>query len=66
MEQRKTEAANLENKKGIFLEIGLAVTFFAFWGIFEWSTKVEKAEELVGNQTAVEEVEEIMITRQED
>ena len=66
MEQRKTEAANLENKKGIFLEIGLAVTLLAFWGIFEWSTKVEKAEELVGNQTAVEEVEEIMITRQED
>ena len=66
MEQRKTEAANLENKKGFFLEIGLAVTLLAFWGIFEWSTQVEKAEELVGNQTAVEEVEEIMITRQED
>ena len=66
MEQRKTEAANLENKKGFFLEIGLAVTLLAFLGIFEWSTKVEKAEELVGNQTAVEEVEEIMITRQED
>ena len=66
MEQRKTEAANLENKKGVFLEIGLAVTLLAFWGIFEWSTTVEKAEELVGNQTAVEEVEEIMITRQED
>jgi protein TonB len=66
MEQRKTESANLENKKGYFLEIGLALTLLAFWGIFEWSTQVEKADELVSNQTVVEEVEEIMITRQDE
>ena len=66
MEQKKTEAANLEKKRTFFLEIGLAVTLLIFLGVFESSTKVEKADELIGNQMAAEDIEEIMITRQED
>ncbi|MBQ9215114.1 MAG: energy transducer TonB [Bacteroidales bacterium] len=66
MEQRKTESANLENKKGYFFEIGLAVTLLIFLGIFEMKSKVEKAEEYSGVQTAIEDEELIPITRQED
>ncbi len=66
MAQKKTEAADLEGKRGYFLEIGLIVTLAAFLGIFEWSTKVEKADELMGVQTVLEEEDMIPITRQED
>ena len=45
MEQKKTEKADLENKRGYFLEIGLVVTLLIMWGVFEWSSSVEKAED---------------------
>ena len=50
MEQKKTENANLQSKKFIFLEIGLALTLLAIWGVFEFSTKVENT--AVYNQLA--------------
>ncbi|MCQ2973719.1 MAG: TonB family protein [Bacteroidales bacterium] len=65
MEEKKTEKANLENKKFIFTEIGLVVTLLIVWGAFEFSTKAEKAEDL-GQAAFVEEiVEEVPITQQE-
>lgn len=46
MEQKKTEKANLENKRGFFFEIGFIATLAVLLLAFEWSTKVEKAEDL--------------------
>lgn len=43
MEQKKSEKANLQSKKFIFLEIGLVLTLLAIWGVFEFSTKAESA-----------------------
>ena len=50
MKQKKSENANLQSKKVIFLEIGLALTLLAIWGVFEFSTKVENT--AVYNQLA--------------
>ena len=41
MEQKKSEKANLQSKKFIFLEIGLVLTLLAIWGVFEFNTKAE-------------------------
>jgi protein TonB len=38
MEKRKTEKADLENKKGLFLQIGLVATLLVVLIIFEWKT----------------------------
>lgn len=43
MEQKKTEKANLQSKKFIFLEIGLVLTLLAIWGAFEFATKAENS-----------------------
>ena len=41
MEQKKSEKANLQSKKFIFLEIGLVLTLLAIWRVFEFNTKAE-------------------------
>lgn len=66
MEQKKTDSANLENKRGYFFEIGLIVTLLVIYAAFEWSTKVEKAEDLGTLEVAIEDEELMPITRQED
>jgi len=38
MEKRKTEKADLENKKGLFLQIGLVLTLAGVLAAFEWKT----------------------------
>ncbi len=38
METKKTSRADLENKKGLFTEIGLVVALVACFTVFEWST----------------------------
>ena len=38
MERRKTSKADLENKRGLFLQIGLVFTLFLVWGALEWRT----------------------------
>ncbi|MDO4461472.1 MAG: energy transducer TonB [Bacteroidia bacterium] len=38
METKKTPRADLENKKGLFTEIGLAVALIVCFSVFEWST----------------------------
>ena len=38
MNNRKTFKADLENKKGLFLQIGLVLALAIVWGAFEWKT----------------------------
>ena len=38
MEKRKTEKADLENKRGLFLQIGLVLTLAAVLAAFEWKS----------------------------
>ena len=38
MDKRKTEKADLENKRGLFLQIGLVVTLALILGAFEWKS----------------------------
>ena len=66
MEQKKSEKANLQSKKFIFLEIGLIFTLLAIWGVFEFSTKAETANGF--NKSAIineDDLIEIPITRPE-
>ncbi|MCQ2249809.1 MAG: energy transducer TonB [Bacteroidales bacterium] len=64
MEQKKTEKANLENKRGFFFEIGFIATLAVLLLAFEWSTKVEKAEDLGTVDINVEDEEMAPITEQ--
>lgn len=66
MEQKKTDKANLENKRGYFYEIGFIVTLLIMWGAFEYASPVEKAEELGQIEVQIEDEELMPITRQED
>lgn len=65
MEIKKTPKADLQNKKGLFLEIGLAVSLALCIFMFSWS-KSEKVIETtdLGNVKVEEEVAEI--TRQDE
>jgi len=65
MEQKKTPRADLQNKRTLFTEIGLAVVLLICLVGFEWSTS-EKQEvvDLVGQQQAIEE-EIIPVTQEE-
>ncbi len=64
MEQKKTEKADLENKRGFFFEIGLLATLGVLFLAFEWSTTVEKAEELGQIEAIIEDEEMAPITEQ--
>ena len=39
MEQKKTEKANLENRRLLFTEIGLVAALLLVWGAFSYGTK---------------------------
>jgi len=65
MEEKKSQKADLEGKKTIFLEIGFVLTLLIVWWAFEFSTKAEKAEDLGTVAFTEDVVEEIPITRQE-
>ena len=53
MEIKKSPKADLEKKKGLFLEIGLIVTLLVVIFAFEWQTE-EKEEMAFATETAVE------------
>ena len=67
MEQKKSEKANLQTKKFIFLEIGLVLTLLAVWCVFEFNTKAENS--AAYNQLAAlggdDEIIEIPVTHPE-
>ena len=62
MEIKKSPKADLEKKKGLFLEIGLIATLLVVLLAFEWQTE-DKEEMSFATETAVEiEVENVPIT----
>ncbi len=66
MEPKKTERADLENKKGLFLQIGF-VTVLAFALIaFEWTTEDVDHGEMGDVEEEVVEEEIVPVTRQEE
>ena len=64
MEIKKSEKANLENKKLLFLEIGLILALAAVFVAFEWQTEEQQIIELE-DTTQVIEVEEVIATQTE-
>ncbi len=64
MEIKKSPKADLENKRGLFLEIGLAVSLLVVILAFNWSQK-EKVYVKMDDTFVVEEVETIINTTQE-
>ncbi len=65
MELKKSPKANLENKKLLFLEIGLIVSLGITLFAFNYTTKDVNTNTLEDNQVA-DEVEEVMITHELD
>jgi len=66
MEIKKTPKADLENKKSIFLEIGLVVVLGMLLVAFEWTTGEAKIEDFGPLVVEQIEAEEVPITRQEE
>lgn len=66
MELKKSQKADLENKRSTFVQIGLVISLGLCLLAFEWTNKVEKAASL--GTIAAQEVEDeiIPITRQEE
>lgn len=65
MEIKKTPKADLENKKGLFLEIGLIIALGVCILMFSWSQK-EKVVVTMTDNAAIVEQEIVEITRQEE
>ena len=66
MEIKKSPKANLENKKFLFMEIGLVVALLMVLGAFEWSTTEGTDLASLGDETAVAiEEEQVPITQEE-
>ena len=65
MEAKKSEKANLENKKGLFLEIGVVAALAIVLFVFEYKS-YDKVEENTIMTEAVSEVEEMVIQTQQE
>ena len=65
MESKKTEKADLENKKAIFFQIGLVVVLGLTLLAFEWKTYDKKIVE-TGTRQAAEVMEEIVLQTQQN
>jgi len=63
MEVKKSEKASLENKRLLFVEIGLIAALLVVWGAFSYSTKEKKVSLLEDVNQAAEEEEIIPITQ---
>ena len=66
MELKKSQKADLENKRNIFIQVGLVISLGLTLLAFEWTSKVDQAASL--GTVAQQEVEDeiIPITRQEE
>ncbi len=64
MEVKKTVKADLQNKKGIFLEIGLCVSIVLMILLFSWSKPEMVLEEVEDNRAIIEE-EMVEVTRED-
>ncbi len=66
MEQKKTKKADLENKRGTFLLLGLVISLGIVLFAFEWQTKPSEASTLGQIETQEVEEEIIPVTRREE
>ena len=64
MEIKKSEKANLENKKLLFLELGLIIALGITWFAFEWTSKETNVSVLEDTAEVVLEEEIIPITQE--
>ena len=64
MEIKKSEKANLENKKLLFIEIGLIISLLITYVAFEWTSKETNVATLEDNTQVVLEEEIIPITQE--
>ena len=66
MELKKSNKADLENKKNLFFMLGLVVALGVVLLAFEWKSKPSKAESLGTLQTQAVEDEFIPVTREQE
>jgi protein TonB len=64
MEVKKTEKANLENRRLLFTEIGFVLALLLVWGAFSYGTREKKLADL-GSDAEVVEVEDMVPITQE-
>ena len=64
MEIKKSEKASLENKKLLFVEIGLFLALLVVWGAFSYSTKEKKVAVFEEINEAVDVEEMVPITQE--
>ena len=62
MQNRKTFLADLENKKGLFLQIGLVLALASVWTAFEWKTYKDGPGSLGDLETVIDD-EAVLITQ---
>ena len=65
MEAKKTPKADLEKRRGLYLEIGLVVIMAVALAAFEWKSYDEEQVEVV-QRTANDEVEDVIIQTQQE
>lgn len=66
MEAKKSKKADLENKRGMFLQVGLVAVLAIVLLAFEWTTRPEEdSDEMLVAETTYE-VEEMQVTRREE
>lgn len=64
MEARKTEKANLENKRLLFVEIGFVAALLAVLFCFNWSSKEKQDDQLFAENSEIIEEEMVPITQE--
>ena len=64
MEEKKSKKANLENKKLLFIEVGLCFSLFVTLAAFQWGTRDANVSVLEEETQMIEEEEIIPITQE--
>lgn len=63
MEEKKSKKANLENKRLLFIEVGLCISLAVVLAAFQWGSRDASVSSIVEETVAVEEEEQIPITQ---
>ena len=66
MELKKSQKADMERNRGIFMQIGLILVLSMLWVAFEWTNRPDKnsGEKLIADTSF--DVEEMQVTRREE
>jgi protein TonB len=64
MELKKNEKANLENKKGLFIQVGLIIALIVCLGAMEWTSGQKKDSVFAGMTEEAIEEEQIPVTEE--